>query len=205
MALLLETEVHFIDELLDDKTPKMTLKERILYEFEQIIKTPELCSHGFGDTLPPSVIDIISHEGKTKMLCKYCKAGKNLVVSDDILTETFCGSCRAKLSRTFCCSRCKGPCWVNELGLAAKLCKFCHPIRTPVTISFRTGDWVCPICFNHNYAVRDVCNYCQISKSVKTKTTIKREDWSCSCCGYINFARRPLCGKCGFKRSIIVI
>lgn len=52
----------------------------------------------------------------------------------------------------------------------------------------RPGDWVCPICKNHNYASREVCNApsCDQKKADSMR-------WVCPTCGNDNFPERMVC------------
>lgn len=61
----------------------------------------------------------------------------------------------------------------------------------------RPGDWVCPLCKNHNYASREVCNSpnCDQKKADSMR-------WVCPSCGNDNFPERMVCNvkECALPR-----
>eukprot|EP00992_Anisonema_acinus_P010440 TRINITY_DN6583_c0_g1_i1.p1 TRINITY_DN6583_c0_g1~~TRINITY_DN6583_c0_g1_i1.p1 ORF type:complete len:269 (+),score=25.17 TRINITY_DN6583_c0_g1_i1:70-876(+) len=76
--------------------------------------------------------------------------------------------------------------------------------------NFRSGDWICPSCSNHNYASRTLCNRCQLPKPADaaapvgvfgqqdTQSKMRPGDWICpepSCANH-NYASRMKCNKC---------
>jgi RNA-binding protein FUS len=61
----------------------------------------------------------------------------------------------------------------------------------------RPGDWLCRACHNHNFASREVCNKCKISKDVfVAKSGMKEGDWICASCNNHNFRDKVNCNKC---------
>ncbi|CAK9297815.1 unnamed protein product [Gordionus sp. m RMFG-2023] len=76
------------------------------------------------------------------------------------------------------------------------------------------SDWTCPDakCANVNFARREVCNRCGISKPIekikkigreigkslaeKSKGLFSADDWHCTQCGNVNWARRNTCNIC---------
>lgn len=66
----------------------------------------------------------------------------------------------------------------------------------------RPGDWKCYGCANINYASREDCNRCGVSKNVFIKKTGMRPgDWVCSACNNHNYADKTLCNKCKAAKS----
>lgn len=55
----------------------------------------------------------------------------------------------------------------------------------------KEGDWMCPLCGNHNFASRVNCNRCG-----ELRSGFKQGDWVCRECKNHNFASRTACNKC---------
>lgn len=64
--------------------------------------------------------------------------------------------------------------------------------------SFKSGDWNCPKCGDHNFASKDKCRKCFTKKDSPNSNTVQREpgDWDCLGCGEMNFKKRHICFKC---------
>eukprot|EP00930_Biecheleria_cincta_P086658 TRINITY_DN75918_c0_g1_i1.p1 TRINITY_DN75918_c0_g1~~TRINITY_DN75918_c0_g1_i1.p1 ORF type:complete len:394 (+),score=38.31 TRINITY_DN75918_c0_g1_i1:19-1200(+) len=63
------------------------------------------------------------------------------------------------------------------------------------------GDWLCPVCMNHNFAKRVECHQCGGPRPPKrlprsNAPPVKDGDWMCDACGRHNFAKRDSC-ECG--------
>jgi len=66
----------------------------------------------------------------------------------------------------------------------------------------RPGDWKCFACDNVNYASREQCNKCQVSKSTYiAKTGVRPGDWLCSMCQNHNYADKMACQKCNAPKG----
>jgi len=66
----------------------------------------------------------------------------------------------------------------------------------------RQGDWKCFACSNINYASREQCNKCQVSKSTFiAKTGVRPGDWLCTACENHNYADKVVCKKCAAPKS----
>lgn len=66
----------------------------------------------------------------------------------------------------------------------------------------RAGDWICRACNNHNYAIREACNKCNVPKSVYiAKSGMRDGDWMCPGCHNHNFADKTSCNKCQLPKS----
>ena len=61
---------------------------------------------------------------------------------------------------------------------------------------WQKGDWKCPICSNHNYSRRIVCNHMHCP-TVK----FKKGDWLCPTCHNHNYASRNVCGTIRCKEA----
>jgi len=80
--------------------------------------------------------------------------------------------------------------------------------------SFRTGDWMCPKCNDHQFARNKFCRKCREPRPQNTTSTTntsnrsqnsrkineKRGDWYCSKCFDHQFARRTECRSCKSAR-----
>ena len=65
-------------------------------------------------------------------------------------------------------------------------------------------DWICKSCRYHNFATRENCKRCGVTKHADSRLTPSAQgdhDWNCRFCGYQNFARRTLCMSCETARS----
>lgn len=60
----------------------------------------------------------------------------------------------------------------------------------------KEGDWTCPLCNNHNYASRQVCNRCTGPRPPPPGENVRPGDWMCPACGNHNYAKRQACNKC---------
>jgi len=68
--------------------------------------------------------------------------------------------------------------------------------------NLRQGDWVCKVCNNHNYASRENCNKCHISKDTFiSKSGMREGDWICASCNNHNYASKTVCNKCGTPKG----
>merc|ERR1740123_292223 len=61
----------------------------------------------------------------------------------------------------------------------------------------KEGDWICPMCSNHNYATRVKCNKCG-----HVKEGMREGDWICLACKAHNYASKPACFKCNAPRPM---
>lgn len=72
------------------------------------------------------------------------------------------------------------------------------------SLDIRDGDWTCSSCKANNFARRQVCYKCKLSKdgspAESDKFEFRNGDWSCSACGTHNFARRSACFQCRKQR-----
>lgn len=84
------------------------------------------------------------------------------------------------------------------------------PMSLATTTGMRPGDWLCPLCGNHNYANRATCNRCQSGAGggkgmLSFDGENKRPgDWECFGCGNHNFANREACNKCGVSKTVFI-
>lgn len=84
--------------------------------------------------------------------------------------------------------------------------------------NMRDGDWVCPSCGNHNYAMRMACNRCgqsraggkggkgayQMVLAGAMKSQMRPGDWMCPACNNHNYADKTVCNKCKVPKSIYI-
>merc|ERR1712159_724835 len=73
--------------------------------------------------------------------------------------------------------------------------------KTPA-LQVPDGDWVCRVCGNNNYASRDACNKCGVSKDVYVSSSgVKPGDWICTSCNNHNWQDKMNCNKCGGPKT----
>eukprot|EP00929_Paragymnodinium_shiwhaense_P108437 TRINITY_DN7475_c0_g1_i1.p1 TRINITY_DN7475_c0_g1~~TRINITY_DN7475_c0_g1_i1.p1 ORF type:complete len:398 (-),score=64.44 TRINITY_DN7475_c0_g1_i1:167-1360(-) len=74
----------------------------------------------------------------------------------------------------------------------------------------REGDWNCPLCSNHNYANRQVCNRCGAprpdaaggsAQAAAQAAAQGQGTWNCALCNNHNFANRQVCNRCSAPRT----
>jgi len=87
-----------------------------------------------------------------------------------------------------------------SLGIAAA--QVSGMAASPTSAKMRPGDWMCPVCGNHNYASKTHCNRCGIPKETRVSDKGFREgDWVCLSCANHNYASKESCNKCGMPKS----
>ncbi|CAE7637875.1 RANBP2 [Symbiodinium sp. CCMP2592] len=67
---------------------------------------------------------------------------------------------------------------------------------------WKQGDWMCPVCNNHNFGDKSHCNRCGIPKETRISDFGLREgDWICLVCANHNFASKTNCNKCHAEKE----
>ncbi|CAE7930378.1 ZRANB2 [Symbiodinium sp. KB8] len=67
----------------------------------------------------------------------------------------------------------------------------------PAAPVWKQGDWMCPVCNNHNFGDKSHCNRCGIPKETRISDFgIREGDWICLVCANHNFASKTNCNKC---------
>jgi len=65
----------------------------------------------------------------------------------------------------------------------------------------KPGDWKCQNCNDINFASRQSCRTCSISKPQEQKHGMKAGDWICPKCNELVFASKNSCFKCGYSKD----
>ncbi len=70
---------------------------------------------------------------------------------------------------------------------------------------FKSGDWMCPNCADHQFAHRIQCRRCAAPKPFTFPPSfpplMRQGDWICPHCSDLQFASRSICRHCGMARA----
>jgi len=166
-----------------------------------------------------------NHNYKSRAACNKCKMAKpgsgfgmfggpiqtnGTKLSGTRLGDWVCAQCANHnyASRTEC-NRCKGPKTANvgtfgpakpsSIGsLRSQPYGLVAPLQNG---KMRAGDWMCPSCMNHNWAMRESCNKCNRPKNAPEN--FRDGDWICTQCKNHNYANRDVCNKCQAQKLVI--
>lgn len=114
--------------------------------------------------------------------------------------DWMCSSCgNHNFASRMECNKCRCP----KMGRPGQMAYSRQPMAQaspaqamPGNQPIREGDWMCPKCSNHNFAIRVQCNKCQ-----SVRPGMKEGDWICKACKNHNFKSRENCNKCQEPRS----
>merc|ERR1719433_246847 len=117
------------------------------------------------------------------------------------------------------CNKCQTPKAECEAPVEAQTTAHtAHGFQKGAPVAGADGNWVCGLCKNVNYSMRDACNRCQTPKEdaeqanenpylsqVHAEPVQKTGgkpvagvdgNWSCPACQNVNFAARSVCNRC---------